>query len=226
MVDLSLTTKGPIFMAVPIVCFVGRSNSGKTTLIERVIPELVRAGYKVATVKHAGHGFDLDTEGKDSWRHKRAGASSVMVLSKGSMAMFADVSDQMNVEEVRDRFLDDTYDLIIAEGWKHEGYPKIVIVRDQIGEIPVSDGRAARGGIGQACGSHGAAVRAGRCRRRGGLDYEALPKIAVSCGAWAGNLSDHRSSSRCWCHRDRRCGHAYHESPDLLCQLPYHRALV
>ena len=125
-------------MAIPIVSFVGRSNSGKTTLIERVIPELVRAGYKVATVKHAGHGFDLDTEGKDSWRHKRAGASSVMVLSKGSMAMFADVSDQMNVEDVRDRFLDHTYDLIIAEGWKHEGYPKIVIVREQIGEIPVS----------------------------------------------------------------------------------------
>ena len=125
-------------MDVPIVSFVGRSNSGKTTLIERVIPELVRAGYKVATVKHAGHGFDLDTEGKDSWRHKRAGASSVMVLSKGSMAMFADVSDQMHVEDVRDRFLDHTYDLIIAEGWKHEGYPKIVIVREQIGEIPVS----------------------------------------------------------------------------------------
>ena len=125
-------------MAVPILCFVGRSNSGKTTLIERVIPELVRAGYKVATVKHAGHGFDLDTEGKDSWRHKRAGASSVMVLSKGSMAMFADVPDQLKVEEVRDRFLDHTYDLIIAEGWKNEGYPKIVIVRDQIGEIPVS----------------------------------------------------------------------------------------
>ena len=125
-------------MAVPIDSFVGRSNSGKTTLIERVIPQLVQAGYKVATVKHAGHGFDLDTEGKDSWRHKRAGASSVMVLSKGSMAMFADVSDQMNVEEVRDRFLDDTYDLIIAEGWKHENYPKIVIIREQIGEISVS----------------------------------------------------------------------------------------
>ncbi|MBI3356433.1 MAG: molybdopterin-guanine dinucleotide biosynthesis protein B [Nitrospirae bacterium] len=125
-------------MAVPIVCFVGKSNSGKTTFIERVIPELIRAGYKVATVKHAGHGFDLDTEGKDSWRHKQAGASSVVVLSKGSMAMFADVSDQMKVEEVRDRFLDGTYDLIIAEGWKNEGYPKIVIVREQVGEILIS----------------------------------------------------------------------------------------
>ena len=52
--------------------------------------------------------------------------------------MFADVDDRMNVEDVRDRFLDHTYDLIIAEGWKHEGYSKIVIVRDQIGEVPVS----------------------------------------------------------------------------------------
>jgi molybdopterin-guanine dinucleotide biosynthesis protein B len=126
------------FMSIPIVSFVGRSNSGKTTFIERVIPELVRAGYKVATVKHAGHGFDLDTEGKDSWRHKQAGASSVVILSKGSMAVFADVSDQMKVEDVRDRFLDGTYDLIIAEGWKHEGYPKIVIIRDQLGEVPIS----------------------------------------------------------------------------------------
>jgi molybdopterin-guanine dinucleotide biosynthesis adapter protein len=125
-------------MSVPIVCFVGRSNSGKTTLIERVIPEMVRAGYKVATVKHAGHGFDLDTEGKDSWRHKQAGASSVVVISKGSMAMFADVSDQVKVEDVRDRFLDASYDLIIAEGWKDEGYPKIVIVRETVGEIPIS----------------------------------------------------------------------------------------
>src|SRR5689334_14977025 len=125
-------------MAVPIICFVGKSNSGKTTFIERLIPELVHAGYKVATVKHAGHGFDLDTEGKDSWRHKQAGASSVVILSKGSMAMFADVSDQMKVDDVRDRFLDESYDLIIAEGWKHEGYPKIIIVREEIGEIPLS----------------------------------------------------------------------------------------
>ncbi len=52
--------------------------------------------------------------------------------------MFADVSDQMKVEEVRDRFLDSSYDLIIAEGWKNEAYPKIVVVREQFGEIPIS----------------------------------------------------------------------------------------
>ena len=125
-------------MTSPILSFVGRSNSGKTTLIERVIPELTRAGYRVATVKHAGHGFELDTEGKDSWRHKQAGASTVVVVSKGSMAMFADVSKEMNVEEVRDRFLDNQTDLIIAEGWKSEGYPKIAVVREQFEEVNVS----------------------------------------------------------------------------------------
>jgi molybdopterin-guanine dinucleotide biosynthesis protein B len=125
-------------MSIPIVSFIGRSNSGKTTLIERVLPELVKAGYRVATVKHTGHGFDLDTEGKDSWRHKRAGASSVIVVSKGSLALFADVSEQLKVEEVRDRFLDRSYDLIIAEGWKSEGYSKIIVVRDQLGEISYS----------------------------------------------------------------------------------------
>jgi molybdopterin-guanine dinucleotide biosynthesis adapter protein len=125
-------------MAIPILCVVGRSNSGKTTLIERLIPELVQAGYRVATVKHAGHGFDLDTEGKDSWRHKRAGASTVIVLSRGSLAMFSDVSEQIKVEEIRDRYLDHEIDLIIAEGWKSDDYPKIVVVRDQLGEVPVS----------------------------------------------------------------------------------------
>jgi molybdopterin-guanine dinucleotide biosynthesis protein B len=125
-------------MTTPILCFVGRSNSGKTTLIERLIPELVLAGYRIATIKHAGHGFELDTEGKDSWRHKRAGASTVIVLSKGSLAMFSDVSDETRIDELRDRFVEQHIDLIIAEGWKSEGYPKIVVLRDQYGEVPVS----------------------------------------------------------------------------------------
>ena len=125
-------------MVPPIVCFVGRSNSGKTTLIERLIPELTQAGYRVATIKHAGHGFDLDTEGKDSWRHKRAGASQVVVLSKGSLAMFADVPEELPVEAIRDRFVNQDTDLIIAEGWKSEGFPKVVVVREELQEVDVS----------------------------------------------------------------------------------------
>ena len=123
---------------VPILCFVGRSNSGKTTLIEQVISLLVREGYRVATIKHAGHGFNLDTEGKDSWRHKRAGASTVIVTTKGSLALFTDVDEEVRVEELRDRYVREGIDLIIAEGWKNEGLPKIVVVRDHVGEVDVS----------------------------------------------------------------------------------------
>ncbi len=125
-------------MTPPIVCFVGRSNSGKTTLIEKLIPELTQEGYRIATIKHAGHGFDLDTEGKDSWRHKRAGASQVVVLSKGTLAMFTDVPEELPVEEVRDRFVNDGIDLIIAEGWKSEGFPKVIVVREELQEVNVS----------------------------------------------------------------------------------------
>ena len=122
----------------PILCFVGRSNSGKTTLIERLIPALVQQGYRLATIKHAGHGFNLDTEGKDSWRHKRAGADTVIVTTKGSLAMFTDVDEEVKVEELRERYVSTGTDLIIAEGWKSEGYPKIVVVRDHVGEVEVS----------------------------------------------------------------------------------------
>jgi len=125
-------------MTPPIVCFVGRSNSGKTTLIERLILELTGEGYRVATIKHAGHGFDLDTEGKDSWRHKRAGASQVVILSKRSLAMFTDVAEELPVEEIRDRFINKDIDLIIAEGWKSQGYPKVVVVREEMQEVDVS----------------------------------------------------------------------------------------
>lgn len=122
----------------PILCFVGRSNSGKTTLIERVIPVLTQAGYRLATIKHAGHGFELDTEGKDSWRHKRAGANTVIVLSKGGIALFGDVAGEPTLEDVRARYLDDSIDLVIAEGWKSEGYPKIVVVRERLDEVTIS----------------------------------------------------------------------------------------
>src|SRR5437870_13363557 len=101
----------------PILCFVGRSNSGKTTLIERVIPVLVREGYRIATIKHAAHGLDLDTEGKDYWRLKRARAKTVLVTSKGSLAMSADADKEDSVEELRERYVRDGTELIIAKGW-------------------------------------------------------------------------------------------------------------
>ena len=67
----------------PIVSIVGYSGSGKTTLVEKMIPELKRRGWRVATIKHNRHGFEIDHEGKDSWRHRRAGAGMTVLASPG-----------------------------------------------------------------------------------------------------------------------------------------------
>ena len=132
-----LTPKPDKENTTPVLCFVGRSNSGKTTLIERLIQTLTQSGYRIAAIKHAGHGFDLDTEGKDSWRHKRAGASTVIVKSKTGLALFADTKDSVSLTELRDQYVRNV-DLIIAEGWKSDDYPKVVVVRDHFGEIEVT----------------------------------------------------------------------------------------
>ena len=68
-------------LMIPIISIVGKSDSGKTTLIEKLLPELVRRSYRIATVKHDVHGFEVDREGKDSWRHKKAGAHTVIISS-------------------------------------------------------------------------------------------------------------------------------------------------
>ena len=74
-------------MSIPIVSIVGKSNSGKTTLIEKLIAELAGRGWRVATIKHNRHGFDIDHEGKDSYRHKKAGAKMTVVSSPHQLAL-------------------------------------------------------------------------------------------------------------------------------------------
>ena len=74
--------------AIPFISFVGYSNSGKTTLIEQLVRELKKLGYRVATVKHAPHGFDMDRPGKDSYRLKEAGSDVVVVSSLRSLIMY------------------------------------------------------------------------------------------------------------------------------------------
>ena len=109
-----------------MISIVGKSQSGKTTLIEKLIRELKKRGYKIGTVKHAYHAFDMDKEGKDSWRHKAAGADTVIVASPGKIAM---VKDE-NTESlgVFDKYFDDM-DLVITEGFKRKNRPKIEILR-------------------------------------------------------------------------------------------------
>jgi molybdopterin-guanine dinucleotide biosynthesis protein B len=116
---------------IPIVSIVGRSNSGKTTLIEKLIPELRRLGYRIATIKHNVHGFDIDHEGKDSWRHKKAGAQVTVIASPGRVAVIEDTERDYEIAELRDRYIRDV-DLILLEGFKGNPYPKIEVFRPEL----------------------------------------------------------------------------------------------
>jgi molybdopterin-guanine dinucleotide biosynthesis adapter protein len=117
---------------IPIVSIVGYSNSGKTTLIEKMIPELKRRGFRVATIKHNRHGFEIDHEGKDSWRHRRAGATVTVLASPGKAAIMADTEGDLGLEELADRFIDGV-DVILTEGFKKNPHPKIEVYRKPLG---------------------------------------------------------------------------------------------
>jgi len=116
---------------IPIVSIVGKSDSGKTTLIEKLIPELVQRGYRIATVKHDTHGFEVDREGKDSWRHKKAGAHTVVISSPQKAALIRDVEKDLTLEEIREKLIRDV-DLILSEGYKRGTQRKIEIFRKEI----------------------------------------------------------------------------------------------
>ncbi len=118
---------------IPIVSVVGKSDSGKTTLIEKLLPELTSRGYRIATVKHDTHGFEVDREGKDSWRHKRAGAHTVVISSPNKVALIRDVERDLALDEIRGKLIRDV-DLIISEGYKRGDQPKIEVFRKEVHE--------------------------------------------------------------------------------------------
>jgi molybdopterin-guanine dinucleotide biosynthesis protein B len=116
---------------IPILSIVGKSDSGKTTLIEKLVPELTRRGYRVATVKHDVHGFEVDREGKDSWRHKQAGAHTVIISSPKKIALIRNVEKDSTLDEIRRRWVQDV-DLLISEGYKKDVQPKIEVFRKEM----------------------------------------------------------------------------------------------
>jgi molybdopterin-guanine dinucleotide biosynthesis adapter protein len=115
---------------IPIVCLVGKSDVGKTTLLEKVVRELTSRGYKIATIKHDAHSFEIDHEGKDSWRHKKSGACMTVISSPTKLALVADTEKDHTLAEIRERFIRDA-DMILSEGYKRETHPKIEVFRSE-----------------------------------------------------------------------------------------------
>ena len=117
-------TRGDIL--IPIISVVGRSKSGKTTLLERLIPELAGRGYRVGTIKHDVHGFEVDQPGKDTWKHARAGATSVAISSPAKVAVIRRVESEMPMDEVA-QLLGDV-DIVLTEGYKSGNKPKVEVL--------------------------------------------------------------------------------------------------
>lgn len=116
---------------IPILSIVGKSDTGKTTLLEKIVRELRSRGWRVATVKHDAHSFDIDHEGKDSWRHKQAGACMTIISSPSKIAVVADTDHDHSLDEIHDLFVRDV-DIVITEGYKRERHPKIEVFRSEL----------------------------------------------------------------------------------------------
>ena len=125
-------------MSAPrVIGLAGWSGAGKTTLLVRLIPLLVARGLRVATLKHAHHAFDVDQPGKDSHRHREAGASEVIVSSARRWVQIHEVGDgaEATLSELLARL--SPCDLVLVEGFKRERHPKLEVFREANGKPPM-----------------------------------------------------------------------------------------
>lgn len=116
---------------VPVVSIVGKSDVGKTTVLEKVVRELKRRGYRVATIKHHVHWFEIDQPGKDTWRHAQAGSDVVVIAAPNRMAIIERLERELTIDEIAARI--DHVDIIITEGYKRGDKPKIEVSRAEKG---------------------------------------------------------------------------------------------
>ena len=119
-------------MSIPVITIIAKSGSGKTTCMEKLIQELCRRGYRLATVKHHSHsGFEIDHPGKDSWRHARAGSRHVIIAAPDKIASYRLLDHELCLDEIIQDVHD--VDLILAEGYKRAGKPTIEVLRAEVG---------------------------------------------------------------------------------------------
>ncbi len=121
-------------MSMRVIGLAGWSGAGKTTLITKVIPVLVGRGLKVATIKHAHHEFDIDRPGKDSWLHREAGASEVVVASSRRWALVHELRNEPEPPLAELLAKLSPADLVIIEGFKRHAHPKLEIYRAAVGK--------------------------------------------------------------------------------------------
>jgi molybdopterin-guanine dinucleotide biosynthesis protein B len=117
------------------ISIIGKSESGKTTLIEKLIPEMKKRGFRVGSVKHTAHGFSMDREGKDSYRHRQAGSDAVAVASPNQIVLIKSVAAD-SLETVEGYFAD--MDVLFVEGYKREKRPKIEVFNSRYHQAPIN----------------------------------------------------------------------------------------
>jgi molybdopterin molybdotransferase len=118
---------------LPIVSIVGKSQSGKTMLMEQLIAEFKRRGYKIAALKHSRGGIEIDHPGKDSWRFSQAGSDAVLISSPDKLAFFKNLNHDLDIEEIVS-IVGPEFDLILVEGFKKSKIPKVEVHRKELGD--------------------------------------------------------------------------------------------
>jgi molybdopterin-guanine dinucleotide biosynthesis protein B len=121
-----------------IISIVGKSSSGKTTMLEKLIAELKKRGYKVAIVKHSHHKDDLDTAAKDTWRFTKAGSELSAINSLDHLAIYRRMDNFFDPQDISNFVLWD-FDILLTEGFKGSNYPKIEVHRNEQGQELLTD---------------------------------------------------------------------------------------
>ena len=117
----------------PLIAIVGKSGSGKTTLVEKLVAHLSHSGYRVGTIKHSCHPHPMDMPGKDSWRHKQAGAKKAVFAGPSSVQLVMDADGLTEPEAIASQFMSDM-DIVIVEGFKQTAVRKIAVIRTPFSE--------------------------------------------------------------------------------------------
>lgn len=117
----------------PVVCIVGKSRAGKTSLVERLIGELKRRDYRVATVKRIHQDLELDEPGKDSWRHAQAGSDAVIISAPQKLALMKPQDHDVSIAEIL-HLLGEEFDIVLIEGFRESRIPKIEVHKRELKE--------------------------------------------------------------------------------------------